>query len=135
MKTGGLGRPFLSRAQNSTPGERDAATFFRDMDRVSRREFSGEDFLRQRILDLLLDGTLEGPRTVDRIETGLRNSQGRAYADLISSLASRASRFAMDLRDQAMFSPTARKQTISSMGSRTRRNCVLTSASTASSHP
>src|SRR5262245_34319222 len=38
---------------------------------VAGTELALEDRLRQRVLDLLLDGPLQRPGTVDRVETGL----------------------------------------------------------------
>src|SRR5205823_9062571 len=52
-------------------GERELAVADPDADAVARSELSLEDLLRQRILDLLLDGPLQRSRTVHRIETGL----------------------------------------------------------------
>ena len=42
-----------------------------DLDRVTRPEFALQDFLRQRVFDLLLDRPFEWPRTVHRIKAGL----------------------------------------------------------------
>jgi hypothetical protein len=42
-----------------------------DLNGVSRREVSGEDLLRQRVVQLRADGALERARTVDRIEASL----------------------------------------------------------------
>ena len=53
--------------------ERDLAAVRVDLDRVARREAAGEDLLRQRVLDLLLDRALQRPRAVDRVEAGLRD--------------------------------------------------------------
>ena len=52
-------------------GERELAVADPDADAVARSELSLEDLLRQRILDLLLDGSLQRSRTVHRIEAGL----------------------------------------------------------------
>ncbi len=41
-----------------------------DIDGSATHEFTRQDFLRQRVLDLLLDGTLQRPCAVDRIKTG-----------------------------------------------------------------
>src|SRR5438105_10940120 len=52
-------------------GERELAVADPDADAVARSELSLQDLLRQRILDLLLDGSLQRSRTVHRIEAGL----------------------------------------------------------------
>src|SRR6266850_1762597 len=41
----------------------------RDADSLTRTEFAFQDLLRERIFDALLDGALQGPRTVYRVVT------------------------------------------------------------------
>lgn len=43
-----------------------------DMDEILGGEMSGEDFLRQRVFDLLLDGSFQRARAVDRVEAFTR---------------------------------------------------------------
>src|SRR5437763_5990022 len=52
-------------------GERELAVADPDADAVARSELSLQDLLRQRILDLLLDGPLERSGAIHRIEAGL----------------------------------------------------------------
>src|SRR5713226_5228081 len=52
-----------------------------DSDQVLRREPAFENPLRERILDGLLDGALERPRAVDRIEAGLCELGERVFGD------------------------------------------------------
>src|SRR5438105_14439869 len=52
-------------------GERELAVADPDADAVARSELSLEDLLRQRILDLLLDGPLERSGAIHRIQAGL----------------------------------------------------------------
>src|SRR5438874_7567557 len=52
-------------------GERELAVAHTDADAVARSELSLEDLLRQRILDLLLDGPLQRSGAIHRIEAGL----------------------------------------------------------------
>src|SRR6266705_3253406 len=57
------------------------AAAVRDPDQVLRREPAFENPLRERVLDGLLDGALERPRSVDRVETALGELGERAFGD------------------------------------------------------
>src|SRR5450631_2198612 len=70
----------LKLTERRSPGdllERKRAVVHADLDAAARNEFAFQDPLRERILDLLLDGTLQRPRTVDRIESRLANEVAR----------------------------------------------------------
>jgi hypothetical protein len=58
-----------------------------DPHRVARTELAGQDLLRQRILQLLLDRALERTRAVDRIEADVAEQQQRGFGDLQPDLA------------------------------------------------
>src|ERR1700740_309702 len=52
-----------------------------DADPVARHEFALQDTRRERVLDLLLDGALQRPRAVHRIEAGLAEQVARAVIE------------------------------------------------------
>src|SRR5437773_12195445 len=74
-------------------GKSDPAAGGRDLDRIAGREPAGQDFLRQRIFDLLLDGSLQRPRAVDRIEARLRHLGQRRRGHVEPDLELGESRF------------------------------------------
>ena len=105
--------------------------------RVAGGELAGEEFLRQRVLDLLLDRALQRPRAVDRIEARRRDRLQRGVRSpysRISSFASRASSaFSWIFAISAICaSPSGWNTTISSIRfTNSGRKLALTSASTA----
>src|ERR1700761_5778048 len=77
-------------------------TFGIHNDRISRLEAPFEYLLCQRILQLLLDRTLQGARTIHRIETDIAQKLQRLVADLHLQLALRQTLFEihqLDLRN------------------------------------
>jgi len=61
--------------------------FHADLDEVAGLELAGQDFLRQRVLDLLLDRTLERPRTIHRIEAGVSQFVARLVGQVDAHVA------------------------------------------------
>src|SRR5690606_3711955 len=60
--------PCKASGAGSAAGEHQASAFGADLDRVPVAELAGQDLLRQRVLQLRLDGTLERTGAVDRVE-------------------------------------------------------------------
>src|SRR5262249_30985145 len=58
-------------------GEGELAVLDADADAVARHELALQDPLRQRALDLLLDGALQRPRPIHRIEAGFPQEVAR----------------------------------------------------------
>src|SRR5450631_1699512 len=70
----------LKLTERRSPGdllERKRAVAHADLDAAARNEFAFQDALREGIFDLLLDGALQRPRTVHRIESRLGNEVAR----------------------------------------------------------
>src|SRR6478736_8759412 len=59
------------------PGEHELLVARGDADAIARDELALQDLLGERILDLLLDGALERPRPVHRIEARLAEKIAR----------------------------------------------------------
>ena len=60
-----------------------------DLDDVSGFELALEDRLRQRVFDLLLDGSLQWPCPINRIKTGIRKSVPRRIRKVNTHVALR----------------------------------------------
>jgi len=58
-----------------------------DGDYVTRLELALKNFIRQRVLDLLLDGTLQRPRAVHRIESCIGKPVTRCIRQLYAHIA------------------------------------------------
>src|SRR5215468_6585009 len=81
LRTPRLAGSAACRAALIGPGEDELPVARGGADAIARDELALQDLLRERILDLLLDGALERPRPVHRIEAGLADQVARAVLE------------------------------------------------------